>query len=85
MDEMEEKDCAKIVKKEQCDKKGDKCKKSCDMCGGGEATTESGEDTTKAAGNTHFRKVFYLFKEILFSHFMKKYRVSVGKLLMKHL
>lgn len=50
MDEMEEADCAKIVKKEQCDKKGDKCKKSCDMCDDGGATTAGGEDTTEAAG-----------------------------------
>ena len=34
MDEMEEADCAKVVKKDQCEKKGDKCKKSCDMCEG---------------------------------------------------
>lgn len=41
MDEMEEADCAKIVKKDQCEKKGDKCKKSCDMCDGEPASTQA--------------------------------------------
>lgn len=59
MDEMEEKDCAKIVKKEQCEKKGDKCKKSCDMCDDGEATTGDGEATTQAAG-AGFKSVVFL-------------------------
>lgn len=48
---MEEADCAKVVKKEQCEKKGEKCKKSCAMCeDGGETATSGGEDTTQAAG-----------------------------------
>ena len=32
MDEMSEEDCAKVVKKDQCEKKGAKCMMSCDMC-----------------------------------------------------
>ena len=43
MDEMPEEECAKIVEKGKCKKRGDLCMKSCDMC-------KSGEDTTTAAG-----------------------------------
>ena len=39
MDEMSEAECAKIVEKGKCEKKGQKCMKSCSMCDGGEETT----------------------------------------------
>ena len=42
-DENSKDDCAKIVKKDQCQDKGDKCMKSCDMC---ETTTTSSTTTT---------------------------------------
>ena len=49
-DELEEKECGKIVKKDQCAKKGEMCMKSCDMCkdGGGEMTTTQTGGTIEA-------------------------------------
>lgn len=60
MDEMEEADCAKIVKKDQCKKKGDKCKKSCDMCDDEPATTASGEGTTMEGGILSYTNITLL-------------------------
>jgi hypothetical protein len=45
MDDLPEKDCQKIVKKEKCADKGYQCKMSCDMCG-----DEMTEPPTTAAG-----------------------------------
>ena len=39
MDEMSAEDCGKVVKKDQCEKKGAKCMMSCGICDN--ATTES--------------------------------------------
>ena len=50
MDEMDEASCAKVVKKEQCEKKRNQCMKSCGMCDYEPATTKSGEDTTEKGG-----------------------------------
>lgn len=47
---MDEASCAKVVKKEQCEKKGSQCMKSCRMCDDEPATTKSGENTTEKGG-----------------------------------
>ena len=49
MDEMSAEDCAKVVKKDQCEKKGAKCMMSCNMCDDvstGLTKTAGAEDTT---------------------------------------
>ena len=64
MDEMPEEECAKIVDKGKCDKKGDKCMKSCDMCEGGEEmTTAEGYTTTAGEGG-----IKYMFLKIVFAN-----------------
>ena len=49
MDDMSAEDCAKVVKKDQCEKKGAKCMMSCNMCDNATtepATTIDADDTT---------------------------------------
>ena len=52
MDEMSAEDCAKVVKKNQCEKKGAKCMISCEMCDSATTTpttTADADDTTTMA------------------------------------
>ena len=44
MDELKENDCVKIVKKDQCKKKGQKCMKSCNLCTNGGGTGECADE-----------------------------------------